>query len=72
MNEILIYEGDDVILELFEGATLEEGDLVCEACLFEVLQEASCGCPNLMGISAELRPELCRYHNESSTISYNT
>ena len=49
MSEILIYEGDDVILELFEGATLEEGDLVCEACLFEMLQEASCGCPNLMG-----------------------
>lgn len=49
MSEILIYEGNEVILELFEGATLEEGDLVCEACLFEMLQEASCGCPNLMG-----------------------
>lgn len=43
------YEGDDSILEQFRGATLEEGDLVCEACLFEHLQEASCGCPDLMG-----------------------
>ena len=43
------YEGDDSILEQFRGATLEEGDLVCEACLFEQLQEASCGCPDLMG-----------------------
>lgn len=42
------YEGDDSILEQFRGATLEEGDLVCEACLFEQLQEASCGCPDLM------------------------
>ena len=37
------------ILEAFNGATLEEGDLVCEGCLFEMLQEASCGCPDLMG-----------------------
>lgn len=44
-----LYEGDDSILEQFRGATLEEGDLVCEACLFEQLQEASCGCPDLMG-----------------------
>lgn len=43
----LIFEGDDSILEHFHGATLEEGDMVCEACLFEMLQEASCGCPNL-------------------------
>lgn len=44
-----MYEGDDSILEAFSGATLEEGDLVCEGCLFEMLQEASCGCPDLMG-----------------------
>jgi hypothetical protein len=43
------YDGDDSILEHFHGATLEEGDLVCEACLFETLHEASCGCPDLMG-----------------------
>jgi hypothetical protein len=49
MEEGLMYEGDDSILEQFRGATLEEGDLVCEACLFEQLQEASCGCPDLMG-----------------------
>jgi len=49
MRESMIYEGDDSILEQFRGATLEEGDLVCEACLFEQLQEASCGCPDLMG-----------------------
>ena len=48
-QEGLMYEGDDSILEQFRGATLEEGDLVCEACLFEQLQEASCGCPDLMG-----------------------
>ena len=44
-----MYEGDDSILEAFSGATLEEGDLVCEGCLFEMLQESSCGCPDLMG-----------------------
>ena len=49
LGEGLMYEGDDSILEQFRGATLEEGDLVCEACLFEQLQEASCGCPDLMG-----------------------
>jgi hypothetical protein len=43
----LIYEGDDSILEHFHGATLEEGDMVCEGCLFDVLHEASCGCPDL-------------------------
>lgn len=48
-EEGLMYEGDDSILEAFNGATLEEGDLVCEGCLFEMLQEASCGCPDLMG-----------------------
>ena len=49
LMEGLMYEGDDSILEQFRGATLEEGGLVCEACLFEQLQEASCGCPDLMG-----------------------
>jgi len=49
LREDLVYEGDDSILEQFHGATLEEGDMVCEACLFEQLQEASCGCPDLMG-----------------------
>jgi hypothetical protein len=49
INESLSYEGDDSILEAFHGATLEDGGLVCEACLFEMLQEASCGCPNLLG-----------------------
>jgi serine/threonine protein kinase len=48
-RESLSYRGDSSILETFRGATLEEGELVCEACLFEHLQEASCGCPDLMG-----------------------
>ncbi len=48
-REALTYEGDASILEHFKGATLEEGDLVCEGCLFEMLQEASCGCPDLVG-----------------------
>ena len=48
-EESLLYEGDDSILEMFEDATLEEGELACPGCLFEVLQEASCGCPDLMG-----------------------
>jgi hypothetical protein len=48
-RETLTYEGDDSILEHFKGATLEEGGLVCEGCLFEMLQEASCGCPDLVG-----------------------
>jgi hypothetical protein len=48
-NEGMLYEGDDSILALFEDATLEEGGLVCGGCLFEVLQEASCGCPDLVG-----------------------
>lgn len=42
-----LFEGDDSILEHFQNATLEEGGLACGACLFEVLQEASCGCPDL-------------------------
>ena len=48
LYEGLQYEGDDSIMEMFEGATLEEGGNVCGACLFEQLQEASCGCPNLV------------------------
>ena len=48
LTESLLYEGDDSVLALFEGATLEEGGNVCGACLFEQLQEASCGCPNLV------------------------
>tara|TARA_R100001015_G_C4589150_1_gene144814 strand:+ start:632 stop:1111 length:480 start_codon:yes stop_codon:yes gene_type:complete len=48
-EEGLLYEGDDSILEVFEDATLEEGGHACGACLFEMLQEASCGCPDLMG-----------------------
>ena len=47
LREGFLYEGDNTILELFEDATLEEGDLACGACLFEVLQESSCGCPDL-------------------------
>ena len=49
LREGLMYEGDDSVLALFEDATLEEGGNVCGACLFEQLQEASCGCPDLMG-----------------------
>jgi hypothetical protein len=49
LREGLMYEGDDSILSIFEDATLEEGGHACGACLFEMLQEASCGCPNLMG-----------------------
>ena len=49
MRKGFLYEGDDSILEDFRGATLEEGGLVCEGCLFEMLQEASCGCPGLVG-----------------------
>jgi len=47
--EGLMYEGDEAILEMFEDAMLEEGGLACPGCLFEMLQEASCGCPDLMG-----------------------
>ena len=49
LREGLMYEGDDSVLAMFENATLEEGGNVCGACLFEQLQEASCGCPDLMG-----------------------
>ena len=49
MMEQILYEGDESILEIFEDAVLEEGGLVCGGCLFEMLQEASCGCPDLMG-----------------------
>jgi hypothetical protein len=48
-REGLMYEGDESILEMFEDAMLEEGGHACGACLFETLQEASCGCPDLMG-----------------------
>ena len=47
-RESLRYNGDPTILEMFRGATLDDGTLVCEACLFEQLQEASCGCPDLV------------------------
>ena len=42
-----MFEGDESILEHFHNATLEEGGLACGACLFELVQEASCGCPDL-------------------------
>lgn len=48
-REGLMYEGNESILEMFEDAMLEEGGHACGACLFETLQEASCGCPDLMG-----------------------
>ena len=48
LREGLMYEGDNSVLALFEDATLEEGGNACGACLFEQLQEASCGCPNLV------------------------
>ena len=54
MRKGFLYEGDDSILEMFNDATLEEGGNVCGACLFEVLQEASCGCPDLVA-EAEYR-----------------
>ena len=54
MRKGFLYEGDDAILEIFKGATLDEGGLVCEPCLFETLQEASCGCPDLVA-EAEYR-----------------
>jgi len=44
----LKYYGDPSILEVFRGASMDDGALVCEACLFEQLQEASCGCPDLV------------------------
>ena len=47
MRKGFMFEGDDSILEHFHNATLEEGGSACGACLFEVLQEASCGCPDL-------------------------
>lgn len=46
--ESLKYFGDPMILETFRGASLDDGTPVCEACLFEQLQEASCGCPDLV------------------------
>ena len=54
MKKGMLYEGDEAILEMFEDAILEEGGLVCGGCLFEMLQETSCGCPDLMG-EAEYR-----------------
>ena len=47
-RESLNYFGDPLILESFKGASLDDGTLVCEACLFEQLQESSCGCPDLV------------------------
>ena len=46
--EALKFYGDPTILETFRGASMDDGTLVCEACLFEQLQEASCGCPDLV------------------------
>ena len=55
LRESLMYEGDDSVLAMFESATLEEGGNVCGACLFEQLQEASCGCPNLVYEAEDIR-----------------
>ena len=65
LAEGFLYEGDASILEAFRGATLEEGGLVCEACLFETLQEASCGCPDLVG-EAVYQGETVKLNSPSS------
>ena len=40
MRKSKLYEGDIMILEHFQGAHLEDGRRVCEACLFERISEA--------------------------------
>ena len=40
--------------DYLQDATTEGGELVCPQCLFEVLSEASCGCPDLIS-EAEYR-----------------
>ena len=37
MREGKIYEGDILVMEAFQDATLDNGNKVCEACLFELI-----------------------------------
>jgi len=39
MKEGKIYEGDILIMEVFQEAILDDGRKVCEACLFELITE---------------------------------
>ena len=45
--EILLEE-EQLLEDLQGGAILEDGTPVCEACLFETISPALCGCPDLM------------------------
>ena len=48
-EEIHILLKEEELLEhLQDGAILEDGTPVCEACLFETISPALCGCPDLM------------------------
>ena len=40
MRKGKLFEGDVLLLEAFQEATLEDGKKVCEACLFELITEA--------------------------------
>ena len=48
-EELDILLKEEALLELLgEGASLDDGTPVCEACLFEVIGPALCGCPDLI------------------------
>lgn len=36
------------LYEALEGAITEDGELACSQCLYEILSDASCGCPDLI------------------------
>jgi len=48
-EELDILLKEETLLELLgEGASLDDGTPVCEACLFEAIGPALCGCPDLI------------------------
>ena len=48
-EELDILLKEEALLELLgEGASLDDGTPVCEACLFETIGPALCGCPDLI------------------------
>ena len=48
-EELDIVLKEETLLELLgEGASLDDGTPVCEACLFETIGPALCGCPDLI------------------------
>jgi hypothetical protein len=58
MREGKIYEGDILIMEAFQDATLDNGMKACEACLFELITDGIRSPKNATGEYEEVRVKL--------------